>query len=125
MPSLALTAAMIVSTSQAMNTSRPSGAVTITPMPKVTRVMRNRITPTISRVMLKFSASLAWSLAKGMESFLTSQMTSGPTMLPTPPVNNPVKADRWPNSAHCRSSRLDSSCGAGGGAVYVSNSLIA
>ena len=55
--------------------------------------------------MLKFSASLPWSLTNGMVSFFTSQMISGPMKQPQPPPNAPVSrppssADKCANIAH-------------------------
>ena len=86
-------------------------------MNSVNTVTRISTMLAISRVMLKFSASLAWSAAKGRVSFLISQMISGPTMLPMPPVNRPASEDRWPNRPHWRSSALGVPEGAGGSAV--------
>src|SRR5690606_20131750 len=64
---------------------------------------------TIATVMLKLSASLAWSSTKGMVSFFISQITNGPTkqpMLPAQPAvtRPPTIADRCANIAHCRCS---------------------
>ena len=125
MPSLAFTPATIVSTSHSSASSRPSGAVSRMPIPKVMNVTANRATAIRARVMLKFSASLACSAAKPGVSLRTSQITSGPTMLPTPPVNRPVSEARCANMPHWRSSAAIACIGtAGGGGVTGSNSLI-
>ena len=65
----------------------------------------------MATVILKLSASLAWSLTKGMLSLLTSQITKGPMkqpMLPAQPEVRmpPISADKCANSAHCFSSAL-------------------
>src|SRR6185437_1677232 len=101
--------AMMVNTSQPMPMMIHSGIAMIRPMPNVITDNRNSTTNAIATVMLKFSASLPWSLTNGMVSFLTSQITSGPMKQPQPPPQTPVSsapnsADRWANIAHCRSS---------------------
>src|SRR5687768_9169600 len=108
MPSLALIAAITISTSAPMPTTSMIGTVSNAPMPSVAKVRISRIRKIADTVILKFSASLAWSATKGMVSFFISQMTSGPRKKPQPPTADvsrpPASADRWANIAHCRSS---------------------
>src|SRR5690606_21983783 len=101
--------AMMVNTSQASPTRIISGPVSRMPIPSVSRVSTNSTKKMIATVMLKFSASLAWSSTKDMVSFFMSQITSGPMkqpMLPAQPAVTmpPASADRCANMAHWRSS---------------------
>jgi hypothetical protein len=118
MPSLAFIAAITISTRATIPMMNISGNVSTAPMNSVSTVRIHRIRKIAEMVMLKFSASLAWSSTKGIVSFLTSQITSGPMNEPQPPnapVNSaPAIADRCANIAHCRCSALGASEGGGG-----------
>ena len=67
-----------------------------TPMNTIIRMKDSttRISVQSNHERLKFRASFASDAAKGMVSFFTCQMISGPTMFPIPPVNSPVRADK-------------------------------
>jgi hypothetical protein len=99
-----LIVAMMVNTSQPIQTTTASGQAMITPRPKVTMVSSNSTNRMMATVMLKFSASLPWSSTKGMVSFFTSQMISGPMKQPQPNhtlvSTAPASADKCANIAH-------------------------
>src|SRR5690606_37617096 len=122
-----------MNTSAARPTSSMTGTAIRKPMPSVKIPSRSRISMIADRVMLKFSASLAWSSTKGMVSRFISQMISGPRKQPMlkaqPAVTRPPsRADRCANIAHCRSSAeiplAGVSGGGGGGAWTVGSSVI-
>src|SRR5690348_5629641 len=108
----------MMNTSAAMPMMIISGNASRKPTPRVAKPRIVRITKMIAIVMLKFSASLAWSFTNGMESFFTSQMISGPRNQPQPPIQPvtkaPSKADRCANMAHWRSSAVGGAPAGGG-----------
>src|SRR5690348_227829 len=109
---------MMMNTSAAMPMMIINGPAIRKPMPSVAKPRIIRITKMIATVMLKFSASLAWSFTNGMVSFFTSQMISGPMNQPQPPIQPvtrpPSSADKCANIAHWRSSAVGAPAGGGG-----------